>query len=228
MFKLFDESPSHRADYERITSASKSDFPYCICSHRWYENDFIVKKPLSIWPKRIEVLDFWKGLPKSKRPGRGRPGENKSYEFLLSRMIDSLVPVKLRFFEETAKKLNSFLFTFPTGSPIVPFTVDSLENLVCSFVERFILPDVLKKATTTHKLSQLDMTNPNRQIRTYEVGFSIDRDLCQLKREGKITDSHVNTFKKEAKQYVSTLCNYILSKSPLTSYFAPAARFLYL
>ena len=153
----------------------------------------------------IVVLDFWKGLPKSKRPGRGRPGENKSYEFLLSRMDDSLVPVKLRFFEETAKKLNSFLFTFPTSSPMVSFTVGCLENLVCSFVERFILPDVLKKANTTHKRNQLDMSNPNRQVRTYEVGFSTYRDLCQLKREGKITDSHVNTFKKEAKQ-----CLYLM------------------
>ena len=75
-------------------------------------------------------------------------------------MNDSLVPVKLRFFEETAKKLNSFLFTFPTGSPIVPFTVDSLENLVCSFVERFILPDVLKKATITHKLKSAGYDQP--------------------------------------------------------------------
>ena len=48
MFKLFDESPSRRADHDRITSASKSDFPYCICSYRWHENDFIAKKPLSI------------------------------------------------------------------------------------------------------------------------------------------------------------------------------------
>ena len=132
----------------------------------------------------IEVLDFWKGLPKSKQLGRGRPGENKSYEFLLSQMNDPLVPVKLRFFEETAKKLNNFLVTFQTSSPMVPFIVDSLENIVRSFVERFILPDVLKKANTTHKLSQLDMTNPNIQIRTYEVGFSVDHDIRQLKREG--------------------------------------------
>ena len=31
---------------------------------------------------------------------------------------------------------------------MVPFIVDSLENLVCSFVERFILRVVLKKAKT--------------------------------------------------------------------------------
>ena len=67
------------------------------------------------------------------------------------------------------------------------------------------------------------MTNTNLQMGTYEVSFSIDHDLRQLKREGKISDSNVNTFKKEAKQLVSTLCNQILLKSPLTSYFARAA-----
>ena len=109
MFKLFDESTLRRADYERITCASKSDFPLHFCSHRWVENNVVAKKPLSVWPKMIEVLDFWKGLPKSKQPGRGRPGENKSYEFLLSQMNDPLVPVKLHFFEETAKNSTIFL-----------------------------------------------------------------------------------------------------------------------
>ena len=108
----------------------------------------------------------------------------------------------------------------------MPFIVDSLENLVCSFVERFILPDVLKKATTTHNLSQLVMTDPKTQMRIYEVGFSIDHDLCHLERKKKITDSYVNTFKKKAKQSVSTLCKHILSMSPLTSCFVRAAQCL--
>ena len=97
MFKLFDESPSRCVDYERITSSSKSDFPLRFCSHRWVENDVVAKKALSIWPKMIKVLDFWKGLPKFKQPGRRKPGENKSYEFLLSQMNDPLVPVKPNF-----------------------------------------------------------------------------------------------------------------------------------
>ena len=111
----------------------------------------------------IQVFDFWKELPKSKQPGRGRPKENKSYEFLLFQMSDPLGPVKLRFFEETIKKLSNFLVFFQKSSPMVLFIVDSLENPVCTFVERFILPDVLKKANTTHKLSQLDTTDPNLQ-----------------------------------------------------------------
>ena len=75
-------------------------------------------------------------------------------------MNDAIVPVNLCFFEDTVKKFNNFLVIFQTSSPMVPFTVDSLENLVHSFVERFILPDVLKKANTTHKLSQVVMTDP--------------------------------------------------------------------
>ena len=63
-------------------------------------------------------------------------------------MNDQLVPAKLHFFEETAKKLNSFLVTFQTSSPMVPSVVDSVENLVRSFFERFILLDALKKANT--------------------------------------------------------------------------------
>ena len=68
------------------------------------------------------------------------------------------------------------------------------------------------------------MTDTNLQMGTYNVSLSIDHDLRQLKHEGKIIDSHVNTFKKEAKQFASTLCNHILSKSSFTSYFALAAR----
>ena len=195
MFKLFYESPSRCADYERITSASKSDFPFSFCSLRWVENDVVVKKPLSIWPKMIEVLDFWKGLPKSKQPGWGRPGKAKvmnyySLRWTIHLCLSSFVSVK---------KWQGSSIIFLLLSKQIPhwsLIVDSLENLVRCFVERFILPDVLKRASTMDKLSQLDMTNPNIQMRTCEVGFSIDHDLCQLKREWKITDFHVNTFKK--------------------------------
>ena len=69
MIKFCDESPSSHTDYKRITSASKSDFPLRFCFHKWVENDVVAKKALSIGLKLIEVLDFWKGLPKSKQPG---------------------------------------------------------------------------------------------------------------------------------------------------------------
>ena len=33
--KIFDESPSHRADYERLTAASHTECPLKFCAHWW-------------------------------------------------------------------------------------------------------------------------------------------------------------------------------------------------
>ena len=144
----------------------------------WLRIMLLAKRALSICQKMVEVLDFWRGLPKSKQPGWEKPGENKSYGFLLSQMNDLPVPLKLCFLEETKKKLNNFLVTFQTSSPMVPFIINSLEYLIRSFVRRFIFPDILKMANTTHKLSQVGMTNPNMLRRTYGEGFFIDHSLC--------------------------------------------------
>ena len=111
----------------------------------------------------LELLDFWKGLPSSKQPGQGKQGENKSYKTLLSHKDDQLIPVKLCFFEEIAFNLNKFLARFQTSVPMVPFLVDSLENLIRNFTENLILSDVLKKANNTCKLSQIDFTDQNIQ-----------------------------------------------------------------
>ena len=59
------------------------------------------------------------------------------------------MPLKLRFFEEVANRLNSFLATFQTDAPIVPIIVDRLEEILRSYCSKFILPDTLEKANTT-------------------------------------------------------------------------------
>ena len=68
MYKIFDESPSRRADSERITSATSSDYPLRFSSHRWIENAKAVKRTQIIWSNIVHVVKFWKGLPKSKQP----------------------------------------------------------------------------------------------------------------------------------------------------------------
>ena len=175
-------------------------------------------------PKLLEVVDFWKSLPKSKQPGQGKAGANKSYDTLLLKRNDPLVPVKLRFFEETAKIINVFLVQFQTQSPMVPFLVDCLENIVRGFCDRFILPDIMKKANTTYKLTKLDVMDKN--MRDYHFSFSINHELRELKEKGKINDSKLHAYKMEAKDFISTLCNHLLSKSPLTSCFARCAKCL--
>ena len=45
-----------------------------------------------IWSNVVGVIKYWQTLVKSKRPA------NKSFETLLNRSTDPLVPVKLHFF----------------------------------------------------------------------------------------------------------------------------------
>ena len=149
----------------------------------------------------LKLLYFW-GHPKSKQPGRQKQRKNKSYETLLSHKDDPLIPVKLHLFEEIAFNLNKFLARFQTSAPMVPFLVDSLENLTHNFAKKLILSDVLKKANNPYKLSQIDFTDQNIQKRLYEVSFAIDHYLCMLKKEGKVTDSIINAFKVEAKKFL--------------------------
>ena len=107
---------------------------------------------------------------------------------------------------------------------MVPF--ESLESVIQKFCSMFILTDVLEKAQSTVKLLKLNVTDKNIHKRDFEFSFAIKHELCALKRDGKISDSLIYTFKMEAKNVLSTLCNHILEKSPLNSYFARCTRSL--
>ena len=69
MHKIFNESPSRRADYERILCATKEDYPLLFCSTRWVENANVVKIAQKIWPKLVAVVEYWSTLPKNNQPG---------------------------------------------------------------------------------------------------------------------------------------------------------------
>ena len=121
-----------------------------------------------------------------------------SYDTLISKIRDPLIPVKLRFIEETVKELNEFLVVFQVSVSMLLWSVPLLENLVRGFAESFILPEILKKASPRYKLSHLHTKYKNIQKGIYEVTVSIDHDLSVLKKEGEIIHSKVNTLKTEA------------------------------
>ena len=62
-------------------------------------------------------------------------------------MKDCLVPVKLLFFEEVAKKLNEFLVVFQTDKPMAPFLMGTLEDLIKSLMRKFIHKDLCESCS---------------------------------------------------------------------------------
>lgn len=74
---------------------------------------------------------------------------------------DVSVPFKFQFFKGVRRHLNSFLITFQTDSPLVPFLVESLESMVQKFYSTFILSDKMEKTESTIKLVKPDVTDKN-------------------------------------------------------------------
>ena len=69
-------------------------------------------------------------------------------------MKDCLVPVKLLFFEEGAKKLNEFLVVFQTDNPMAPFLTQTLEDLIKTLTRKFICKDLCDKSCS--EMAKLD------------------------------------------------------------------------
>ena len=126
LYKIFDESPSRRADYEKVNSATEVEYPKKFCAHRWVEKELVAMHALVVWPKVVEVVIFWLTLPKSKQPGKGDLEKHKSYGTLVRYHKNLMVPLMIIFFQEVAEKLNSFLKRFQTDSPMVPFLADAI------------------------------------------------------------------------------------------------------
>ena len=64
MHEIFHKSPSRRAVYEKVSLATKQDYPLLFCATCWIESQLVAKKAQIIWPKLVAVVDFWSTLPK--------------------------------------------------------------------------------------------------------------------------------------------------------------------
>ena len=48
LYKIFDESPSRRADYETLTQAISSDYPQQFSVNHWIKNERVEMRPREI------------------------------------------------------------------------------------------------------------------------------------------------------------------------------------
>ena len=74
MYKIFDESPARRADYEKLTSAIGCDYALQFCSHRWIENERVAARARNVWEKYLQIIAFWKGLVKRSNLAKANLG----------------------------------------------------------------------------------------------------------------------------------------------------------
>ena len=106
---------------------------------------------------------------------------------------DPLIPLKLQFFEGIASELNSFLITFQSDKPMIPFLVEKLEELLRLLCVKFIRKDTLDAACTTYALLKVDVTDTSNQkiVSDVDVGFTIKHDIKILPSSKKGTDTNL-------------------------------------
>ena len=51
MYKICDESPSRRADYETLTAATEKDYAIKFYSHWWIEKESVARRVQKVSPK---------------------------------------------------------------------------------------------------------------------------------------------------------------------------------
>ena len=103
-------------------------------------------------------MKYWVGVSKSKQSG------NKSYEFLKTHYMDPLVASKLQFFAFVAGIFDTYLVTFQTDAPMLPFMFSELEKIFSRLIllifkqEKLSIPitDMIKKKWLMDKNNHLE------------------------------------------------------------------------
>ena len=188
-----------------MADATEKDYPVQFVSHRWVENAGVAKKARMVWEKMVIITNYWCQLPKSKQPGLGKPGNNTSFDYLRKAVKDPLIPIKVLFFEEVARKLGEFLVIFQTDQPMAAFLVETLHDLLLSFMEKFVPKSILEKNSSCLSLMKivLNAVNNRKPVDRIDLGFAVTHEIQLLRKRNKsVTDIMILHLKKEAVTYM--------------------------
>ena len=105
-----------------------------------------------------------------------------------------------------------------TNASMVPFLVDTLEQIIREFYGKFILDEVMKRSTSTTKLIKLNALYKNIQKVNVDLGFALKEQIKLLKKEENVKETKLH-FCKNVKNFLSALCDHLLTKTPLQSHF---------
>ena len=74
---------------------------------------------------------------------------------------------------------------------MVPFLVDTIEEILRDFCGRFILSDAMSKAVKTVDLIKISMLDTSIHKPNVDLGFALRHDIGVLKKKGTISDTKI-------------------------------------
>ena len=162
----------------------------------------------------METLKFCIDLPKLKQRGKGKPGQNTSYDILGNNIEGSFILLNLLFFEEMSSSLNDFLVIFQTDNSTIHFTAGTLECIIRYLCSQFTRKEVLQYTSFSLDLCKIDVTDKKLSVDSVDLGFAIRHDIAILKKSRKITDNQLRKSSYGTLMFLEGLCSPFMEKSP--------------
>lgn len=210
LYWLFKDTPARREDFVNVTGCSL--FPKQFCGHRWLENVDVCERAIEMWP---HVINFVNNVKKSKNSLN-----TKSFNSVVTSCDDVLFTVKLNIFMCIAKEIYPFLLKYQTDSPVLPYFVDDMQNMIVNIICKFAQKDVVKQAqksiaeliSVCRGLSDAKNHKASDKI---DCGFVAEKLLNELVSKKKISDGDRLKIKLETKNFLIHFVTKIAEKAPI-------------
>lgn len=206
---LFEDVPACMDDYVAVTGSTS--FPLDFCNDRFLENVEVVERALQIWPSLKKYINEEENAM-----------EPSTQSFKSAKMItqDDLFPAKLNFFLTLAGEITPFLKLYQTDKPMMPFVSGDLTNMLRNLMGKFIKLSVVKNATTTLKLLEVDYADPvnHVDVAKLRVGLVTKQVLEENLNNNPDADRLRLEFKQNCKVFLLKMVSILLEKSPLKNF----------
>ena len=205
-YRLFQDSPARREDFSNISTNHL--FPLKFVVHRWVENVRVLERFLEVLPDLRKYTLF---VMEKKLSGP----HTKSFDTVKSGCQDLLAEAKLNFALTLAKQVQPFLTKYQSDSPLLPFLVSDLLEMLKSIISKFLTAEFAAQLKTCTQLSKVDLRDRSH-YKQVDLGFSAEMYLQSAEfRKMKIRDKDVLGIRISAKAALITFTEKVLEKSPM-------------
>lgn len=210
VYYVFKDSPARRAMLLTYNGVSSCDFPLKFCSTRWVENVRVSLRAVSLIPFLIK---FVKGVTDDKK----RP-TSKSFETMETALKDPFLSAKLAFFQRVASILETFLKSYQTDSPMVPFMFSDVTKIMTELLSIVVKPDILN-GKTGMDLCKINIRNSNNllDVAVIELGFGVAEQIkLATARYGPFQKKSILNFRTDCQSFVVTIIEKLQAKNPIS------------
>lgn len=216
---IFEDEPARVEDYVAVTGSTS--LPLDFCNDRWLENVEVVERALQILPSLKMYIN-------AAREKTGTEPSTQSFISTMMIVVDDLFPAKLNFFLTVAGEVIPFLKLYQTDKPMLPFLSLDLTKMLRNLMAKFIKLSVMKNATTTLKLLEVDYANPvnHVDVSNLRVGFVTEQVLEENLKNNPNAEKLRLEFKQDCLVFLLKMVSMLLEKSPLKNLLVRSLSFL--